>query len=415
MIRLAALLFGLASGESPRLDWDRLLASRITDAKLHSVDRRLELLEESASVGWWKKAELQGEVAGFDRQEIGSELKIQPFGWGERTALQKQWEGKSLQLKENRRRILGQALAQRYVLGLEWIFTRRRMDYHRAMQTMYRERVKAHLDLVGSQRFDPQDLILSQQQAANLDGDLMADQNDLAEIEASLLSMVPGSREVSLDTSILLPSDQMTTALDALPRSVDSSFPLLAIASGQVNGAARSLELVRATRRNWIGDLHVGVEHKSQDKVKKSTTTTETEVVWNAGISLPLPFGDTRGLEERKARLEMMDRSGEVEQVRAELAKDLDQLRMSIGSRLRRIAICDSFVRKVDAGALFTDFMVRSGSDPLLLLKGRMALLQSRWDLQKLRHELLCDYVKLLELTGRLADHPERNLIAKVP
>lgn len=415
MIALAALLAGLSASDAAPLDWNALLSSRATDAKLHSADRRLELLEEPASVGWWRKAEIQGEVAGFERREIGAELKVQPFGWGERTALKEQWRGKSAQLKETHRKILGQALSQRYALGLEWIFTRRRMDHHRAMQAMYRERVKAHLELVGSQRFDPQDLILSQQQAAGLEGDLMADRNDLAEIESSLLASVPGSREVGLDTAILLTPDRMRTALDALPRAVDSTFPLLAIAIGQVNGAERSLELVRAARRNWIGDLHVGYEHKSKDKVEKKTPVTETEVVWNAGISLPLPFGDTRGLEERKARLEVLDRRGEVEQVRAELARELDQLRMSIGSQLRRMAICDSFVRTVDAGALFTDFMVRSGSDPLLLLKGRMALLQSQWDLQKLRHDLLKDYVRLLELTGRLADRPEANLLAEVP
>jgi len=412
---LAALLVTLGAIPERPLDWNALLRSHATDPKLHSVDQRLDLMDDPVSPGWWKKAEIQGEVAGFDRREFNGKLKIQPFGWGERTALREQWSGRTRLLRIQRNRLQGQAQEDRYQRGLEWIFCQRKLAFHRAMHTLYQERVGAHLSLIGTSRFDPQDLVLSQQMVASLSGDLLADQNDLAEIEASLFSMAPGSHQIALDTAELMRPEQLARALEALPHEVDSSFPSIALAQEQVHASERSEQLSAASRRNWIGDVYTGYSNKTEDKLKKTYTLTETEVVWTAGITIPLPFGDTRRLDERRSRLDVMDQVGDLEQVRWETSRKLDQLRMSIGSGLRQIAVCDSFVRKVDAGALFTDFVVQSGSDPLLLLKGRMALLQTQWDLQKLNHDILSDFVRLLELTGRLAAAPERNLLSGRP
>lgn len=159
----------------------------------------------------------------------------------------------------------------------------------------------------------------------------------------------------------------------------------------------------------------MGYSRQTQEKVKSTYTVKETEVTWSASLTVPLPFGDTRSLDKQRRRLDILDEAGDLEQERSEIQRSLEELRMAIGSGLRQIAVCDSFVRKVDAGALFTEFVVSSGEDPLLLLKGRAALLEAQWDMQKLRYDVLSSYVELLSLVGRFADQPNRNHLSGRP
>lgn len=409
MTILPALLLALHSQEGPALDWKALLASHVQDPKLHSIHRRQALLSSHASPGLWKKAELKGKAEGFDKQEFGAELSIKPFGWGERSGIGAQWQGRSRLLEANRRSSLSQALESRYKKGLFWIYLRRKLAYHASLKAIYTERVKAHLGLVGTTSFNPQDLVLSQQMVNKLDGDLLADQNDLDELEASLRRMVPGGHPIALDTAEISSHVEFSRTLDGLPRHADSTFPMLAVALEKVRAKETELALEDASYRNWISDVSLGYSRQTQEKVKSTYTVKETDVTWSASLSAPLPFGDTRTLDKQRRRLDLLDEAGDLEQARGEIERRLEELRMAIGSGLRQIAVCDSFVRKVDAGALFTEFVVSSGEDPLLLLKGRAALLEAQWDMEKLRHDVLVSYVELLSLTGLLADQPDRN------
>lgn len=415
MTLVPALLLMTSGQPDSLLDWSSLLASYALDPKLHSVRQRQAVLASHASPGLWKKAELKGKAEGFDKQEFGAELSIKPFGWGERSGIGTQWQGRSRLLEAGRRSSLSQAIESRYRKGLLWIYLQRKFAYHTSLRAIYTERVKTHLGLVGTSAFNPQDLVLSQQMVNKLDGDLLADQNDLDEVSASLHRMAPGARVIALDTSALSSHLEFSRTLDSLPRHADSTFPSLAVALEKVRAKEAELDLEEASYRNWISDVSVGYSRQTQEKVKSTYTVKETEVTWSASLTVPLPFGDTRSLDKQRRRLDILDEAGDLEQERSEIQRSLEELRMAIGSGLRQIAVCDSFVRKVDAGALFTEFVVSSGEDPLLLLKGRAALLEAQWDMQKLRYDVLSSYVELLSLVGRFADQPNRNHLSGRP
>jgi hypothetical protein len=404
MIALFLLLFAQAGPETTPLDWKALLASAASDPKLHSLEQRLKLMKDPVSPGLWKKAELKGKAEGFDKQEFGGELSIKPFGWGERDGIKSQWQGRSRLLEAARKNILNQVIESRWAKGLQWIFSRRKLEYHTAMKAIYTERVKTHLGLVGTSSFNAQDLVLSQQMVNKLEGDLLADQNDLDEVETSIRRLVPGNRPIALDTSAFLSPVEFSRTLESLPKQVDSTFPQMAVSLEKVRSKEADLTIENASYQNWISDISMGYSRQTQEKVKTKYILTETDVTWFASITVPLPFGDTRSMDKQRRRMDLLDEAGDMEQERDDLERKFSELRMAIGSGLRQIAVCDSFVRKVDAGALFTEFVVSSGEDPLLLLKGRAALLEAQWDMQKLKHEVLRNGIELLALTGRLAE-----------
>ncbi len=83
---------------------------------------------------------------------------------------------------------------------------------------------------------------------------------------------------------------------------------------------------------------------------------------------------------------------------------------------LRQIVVLDSFSMRVDAGKLFSEFAMRSGSDPLLVLRARETSIETTWKMEEIRFLMLREYLEILHLTGAIVRHPDINhLLTRTP
>lgn len=394
------------------LDWNELVGGYGQDLSLQAAKVKVDELVGSRGMQLWDEMELRygAKRADLRKQELA--LRVSPAGFGE--------------LKANRdmakaRRVLGdahlaqktsEALYDRYKLALDWLFQTRQRKYHQDMKSVCDRRVAAMAKLSSQETFDPQDLVKAQVDRIEFLSKAEGDLSSLARIEHHMRQFVPDMGPVTLQGQLLSPREIEKT-LAALDTSAADSFPDVAIAGGEmeVEKAKASQEI--ASSRRWLSYLEAGytidVDQNSRERL-----THRDNIAFGFGIKVPFLDGSSRNIARRKADFAEVRLSFQDD--REDCLRDIEKFRISIGAMLRQITVLDSFALRVDAGKLFADFAIRSGSDPLLLLKAQETSIETSWRREELHFLALYDYLELLHLAGAMARAPEKiHLLSGTP
>lgn len=407
------LALNAVAAEPVVMDWGTLLGSLQADPKLQASNERVSLLKKSPGIGHWDDLELRYEMDGLDLREHKVNLRMTPYGWGERSASQKVGKARLEKTQAERDMALGEALYDRYVLAVEWIYRTHQLAHHQILIKVYEDRIQVHGSLSGTDRFDPKDMVETQEMVVELQGHILADQNDLLEIEDVIRDLVPGWTSIHLDTTGMMNSQQLRERLAKFPAKVDSTFPEYRVALESLKKMQREQELVKASKKNIVSYAQVGYAWQFPEAGKRDKTRPIEDM--SVGVGLRIPFGDGRSQDLFDAEVDITDEKAELVKLSWELSKDVNKMNREIGSLVRQMSVRDSFVAKVDAGALFTNYAMRAGADPLLLLKARSTALETAWDAEKLRFEAYMLYLEMLKMTGVLVRDPGTNHLMSGP
>ena len=400
----------LAGAEAPSIGWQALLGSAQRDPVVLSGTRQLALASSTELPLLWKDLGARWESKRGDLLVQQANLRLEPLAWGERGAnlsLRANRESQSAMRLENART---KALLERYRLGISWLYQNRQLQYHRLLVQLHDDRAKVQARLVGDPRFDPQDLVNSLQEKVEKEGEVLGDQNDISELEASLRSLSGLEGRIELDGN-LLPLAKIQSVLATLPVVVDTSFPARRLESVRLQLAESKYALQAAKSRSIVSYLETGWEW---DRTVQSKTDALNRAPWQnlsfgAGIRIPLFNGEAGELSRSRGDLEAT--RGDFLETHRDLSLRYAALKAEIGSMIRRKATLDSFATRMNAGNLFADYAKRADSDPLLVLKARASVLENSWKSEKLRYEITLRFADILALTGHLGSRPEDNVL----
>ena len=303
---ITILSFGIALASSPvPLTWKSLLGSVTQDPKFKANHERIQLMKTSPGFGIWNELELRYEMDGFDLREHKLDVRISPFGFGEGKASQSNWQSRIQSNEIKQQKILGKSLRDRYRQGIWWIYKTKQLAFHRALRGVFDDRVQVHLSLSTTERFDPEDLVTSQQKLAELDGEILSDLSEIEQCEARLHGIVPGWTVVELDTLNQISAKEIRHFLDSLPQKIDSTYPEYRIALARLGMAERKQQLEKSSRMNVVSYVNAGYAWQIPAAGKHDKTTPQQDL--NAGFGLRVPIGDGRSQALLRSQIDVMD------------------------------------------------------------------------------------------------------------
>lgn len=394
------------------IGWDELISShRATHSLVAARQHSLEL-GQGQGRQLWEDMELRyaAKRADLRKQEVG--LRISPSGFGEIGANQSLWTARRKLGETKVKQKLSEALFERYSLALAWRYQQRQRSYHLDMKSLSENRIQVLAKMSATEDFDPEDLVEAQLHRTEYMSKAEGDVYKMAQAERKMRQYIPGSGVVRLDGPMLSPSE-IAVILDGIDPSRADSFPDVKVAAGELSLEQAKTNQEVASSRRWLGYLEASYTF-DVDENKLEVLTHRDNIAFGCGFKIPIMDGSSQEVARRKAelaevRMKFIDERQDVERKVAEL-------RLSIGSMLRQIAVLDSFATRVDAGKLFTDFAIKSGSDPVLLLKARETAIQNSWNIDYLHFEILVQYLEILHLSGKLVQEPEVNhLLTRKP
>lgn len=398
--------------EAADIGWDALLSSHGADHSLVAARERVKELGQGQLVQLWEDLEVRYDAKRADlrKQEVG--LRISPSGFGEIGANRALWTARREVGDLKLRQMESEAIFDRYGLALDWRFQERQRRYHLEMKEICERRLEVLAKLAADPKFNPEYLVEAQigrtEYLAKAEGDLY----QMSQAERKMRQYLPGTGAVRLEGE-LLTRQEVERFLAGIDPAKADSFPRVKLAQGQLALEQAKTDQEVAASRRWLGYLEAGYTF-DVDENRLELQTQRDNISFGFGIKIPLFDGSSQNIARRRAELAQARLNFQDD--REDVERKVGDLRLSIGSLLRQTAVLDSFAARVDAGRLFTDYAVRSGSDPLLLLKAKQTSIESAWRIEELHFAILRQYIELLHLSGSLVARPEVNhLLSKYP
>ncbi len=414
--RAAGVLAGIAiaagATNAAELTWKSLIGGYRQDLSLQAAKVKVDELVGGRGVQLWDDMELRygAKRADLRKQEIG--LRISPAGFGELVANREMAKARRKLGDAHLFQKTSEALYDRYKLALDWRFQTRQRKYHLDMKAVCDRRIATMAKLSSQEAFDPKDLVKAQVNRIEYISKAEGDVSSLARIEHHMRQFVPGMGEILLEGELLTPTEIEAT-LSRLDASAADSFPGVGIAAGEMEMEKAKAAQEIASSRRWVSYMEAGYTFDA-DQNSKERVTHRDNIAFGFGIKIPLFDGSSQNIGRRKADFAEVRLSYQDD--REDLVRDVEKLRLSIGSMLRQIVVLDSFAARVDAGKLYADFAMKSGADPLLLLNAQETSAENAWRIEELRFMMLYEYLEILHLTGTMARHPDINhLLARTP
>jgi len=390
---LCAMVVASGSESAPRIDWDTLISSARTDPQVTSARTQLKELHRTDGTLLWDKLGAKWNLKRGDFKEVEYDVRVSPTAWGERSANRATWDARRSLGSAQADLANSEAILDRLQTGLQWVEESREAAYHQALCDVYDARLNTMGKLVGDARFDPRDLIATQLLRTESAAEVVADLSGKDAMEKRLQAFSSGNGSISLDTH-LVSLARVQEVVDTLGRELTGNSPDLLVAGRKLDVAAGMNELEKTQSSRWTWEDTATLS-------KRNRSGTDWRVV-TAEVGIVLPFFDGSSQDRARRQAALADARGEYLQQRRDLERKLSVQRMEIASLLRQRAVLDSLSAKVDAGALFGAYAMKSGGDPLLLLQAKATTLETTWRSEKLRFEILNRYLNILHLTGRL-------------
>lgn len=383
------------------LTWESLLGSADKDPMVTTSRERRNLIASVDRAALWNELELRADVKRVDLLKQEFDLRVVPLALGERSASKSLWDERQDMSERQLDAGYGRVLHDRWRLGIRWLYQRRQSAYHAELARLYAERVRVLTSLAGDSRFDPQDLVVSQQAEVEARSEALGDASDIAAIEALLREWVPNWDTIALDTA-LLSSKELQERVEQLPQHADSSFPGWRLSASRLSVAEKHWQLEKAASKAVLTYLQVGYvwDRTAQSKTDAKNAGTFENVT--AGFGIQLPFRDNSGQDLARRQVDLAEAKGNFVEASRELSQRYESSRAEVTSLAKQKAALDSFAARVDAGTLFANYARRAVEDPALLSKARIISLESSWRSERLRFEILFDYLDMLEMTGGL-------------
>ncbi|HNY31803.1 MAG TPA: TolC family protein [Fibrobacteria bacterium] len=408
---VSMVLPSVAAGQD--IGWDELISSHRATHSLVAARQHSRELSQGQGHQLWEDVELRysAKRADLRKQEVG--LRISPSGFGEIGANRSLWAARRRLGEAKVDQKLSEALFERYSLALAWRYQQRQRVYHLGMESVNEDRIRVLAGRSATEDFDPEDLVEAQLKRTEYRSKAEGDLYKMAQAERKMRQYIPGAGVVRLDGPLLSPAE-IAVILDGIDPSRADSFPAVRVVAGELALEQAKTDQEVASSRRWLGYLEASYT-MDVDENRLEAQTQRDNIAFGCGFKIPIMDGSSQDVARRKAelaevRMEYIDERQDVE-------RKVSELRLSIGSMLRQIAVLDSFSQRVDAGKVFTDFAIKSGSDPLLLLKARETAIQNSWDIDYMHFEILVQYLEILDLSGKFVQEPDANhlLMRKPP
>lgn len=425
MTRTPCLLLSLALGAAAApLDWERLVASASQEPALQAADKKLSLVKAGGATKLWDDLEFRYEADGLGLLKHDFELRVKPAPLGEAKAVRAYWQSQQQYEQAKRCDVLSDLRYERYQLGLRYVALKAHLGIRNQLVTVNQDRIQVLLALSGSENFDPAKLVEAQGNDADLRAEVLEDLDLLDEITQQARLWVPDFNGIELDSSWLPSVESIQASLEKHAPQVDSTYPGLAKAHEKYKAGKARLDLESSGDKAIVQYIGVGyswtiakkeydyVDNQLTDELVRKEDNSRIIDRWNVGVGFRLPFFDSKGDDQVRRQVDLLDRESEYLAEKRDLEHKVARIREEIGALLEQRKVLQEFSRQVDAGSLFKDYAVRAGSDPLLLLKARESSLLNELRAVKLEYEIYDRYLSLLQYSGVLAKNDVQNHLA---
>ena len=386
-----------------RLTTSRFLATAKNQTAVALQEQKIDALSAlSFKLPFVERIDFQTETDRFQwqRQEVRSRVSFN--GWDEMRSLKQQKEANMGLQQADRAVLFKNILLDRYALLVEYRFAQSELAMYRQLQEVFSEKRDVLQKMAKlSTNFNIEDLIKAEDAAFDYQQRILESEGTIRKINQFFSLTLKTTDSLRLDTTNWIPLSMLHSLVTDLPSSAEKN-PNLTQQAAKIDLIQSDYNLEKAKTKKVIDYGQIRNSARNKDAIIRE---------WSVGVGFLIPYRGSSKIELNQIAFKQLAEKNEL----TNLQTSLDLQIFSVKQDLDLIFKAYDFVQKQvnESQTLYSldHYSKVQGSSPIILLRMQELVLGRQVRLISLEHTAFQKYIKLLDLTGKLAELPLKNYL----
>lgn len=358
----------------------------------------------------------------FDRQRYS--LRLEPRGFGE-TRASRNFYKTNLARQEQRKAVLeSRLLKSRYYLALDYMYTQSMLALYRQLNVLYEDKIKVSKNNnTGSMELNLVGIIDVENDYTKLKFDNIERERTLKNQKGKIKKILSQSKFAGFDTTSLIRIDRISKQIDSTKYELDPDNVYVKYGKLQLDMAKNRYNLETAEGRRYINffefsydhdnmrdELETKEENESKPDYLKENYNLNKAYMMEVGLRIPFFNIDRHDINRRK--LSYLSEKEDFKELKKELEKKIEKDAEDIRILISQYTFLQARKNDVDAESSLKKYLELDGVDPVKLLSIRENILRNDIKMEKIKFDILRNYIRIIDATGQLYKKPLRNYLS---
>ncbi|HEX2956471.1 MAG TPA: TolC family protein [Chitinispirillaceae bacterium] len=342
-------------------------------------------------------------------------IRVQPVGFGETRSTKMMMNALSENAFEAKQLRLNEGLLQRYELGLTCLEYSRIYELQEQLVVVYEDKIKVLEQKVFSGNADLSMVIDAEDDLTKLKSDHIELGREIKVLEKKIMSLLGSKHFSGIDTSGFKNVSLLAAEVDTMALEPDTGNVYMRYYRSEFKLTKCRYELERAESFRYIPYMDFSfdqAEYLDQMMDKNDSKKYDFKKAYSVEVGLKIPFFnyDRQTIARRKIDFLSDKEAYEKERIEMEdqMHKDIEDIKAlnALYKHLQKREL------EVDAEASLKKYLQMSGMDPAMVLSIKESVLKNSIKLENVKYSLMRNYIRVLDLSGKLSVPPLRNCIS---
>ena len=350
-----------------------------------------------------EKVDFQTETDRFQLQRQEYRVRTTFNGWEEMKSLKQQKEANLSREQAERNVLFKDVLYDRYALLVEYRFAQLEHSMYQQMHSVFVDKRDVFQKMAKlSTNFDIEDLIKAEEATFDYHQKIRQSEAIIRNINQFLKYSMDMSDSLQLDSADWIPLSILRRLVTELPVSAEKN-PNLAQQEA-------SIMLVQSEY-----NIEKDKSHKIVDYAQIRNSARNRDVLireWSVGMGITIPYLGSTKTKLNEIALKRLDEENKLKNLQTSLDLQIFNIRQDLDMIFREYDFVQKQVNESQTLYSLDHYASVQGSSPIILLRMKELVLKRQAQLISLEHTAYQKYIKLLDLTGKLAEMPLKNYLS---
>lgn len=357
----------------------------------------------------------------FDAQRYS--LRLSPRGLGESIA-NKNVRNADVSYNKQRKKVLtSKLLFNRYYLIIELLYHQTIINYYKDLTVLYEDKISVLKKLVSSLDFDLNDIVSAENKLTKTRLDIINFEKNIALLKKGFLPLMgiqicfnPAYDTFNtFDTTGLVTVEYIQEFIQQSKFVIDSENVFLKNDLLEFQLAENRYKLEIAESKRFISFFEFAYDHgERMDELARKNDGKDYDLnrAFIMDIGFRIPYFNTDRNDINRRKLAYLSGREDFVELKRELDYRINKDSDDITNLVSQYTYLKARKNDVNAESSLKRYLETEGVDPLALLSLKESIINNDINMEEIKFNILRNYIRILEVTGKLSQEPYRNYLS---
>jgi hypothetical protein len=414
---LAAVLVFSIAGSAQVATINKFLGTAEKDISVLSQKSQTTVMEKARSkLPFIRDIEFRVRNRAFNEEQFQYSVRLTPEGFGEGRARSKLFKAQTALTEQQIQSMINEALVIRYNDVVDWLEDRVMLEISNELIDVLEDKIKVLEKKSFTNDFDLNNVIIAENTLTKTKNLNIETAKDISVVTGEIRRFLSDSFFSRFDTSGLVDVEYVADQVKLPSLAVDTENVYLNEARLKLRVSENKYNLEKAQQDGrYLSSVSFAYDYgrylrENDKRIGYKTFDLNNAYYLELGFRLPFLTADGRDVAQRKEALIAAKTSYDI--ASRDLVEKMKRDVEDIGSFIAQYRYLKARGSEVDAQASLKKYLQMSGIDPLMILLVKEGILENRLRIEKARYDILRNYVRVLDSTGKLSHRPLKNFLS---